>query len=256
MNRDLVLQIITVIVFIATVVVNSLANALPLNGQTTGAISDSFKVFFVPAGYVFSIWGLIYLALGVFTVYQALPAQRANPRLRKIGYWFVAGSIANTAWIFLWHYNQYPLTLLAMLTLLAALIVIYVRLEIGKTAPSSLERWTVNFPFSLYLGWITVATIANVTALLDYLKWNGWGIAPEVWTAIMLTAAVIIAGLMLLTRRDSTYLLVLVWAFVGIAVKHSATPSVSLAAWVAAGLVAAFAAANWIRNRKAHALPQ
>jgi len=249
MNRDTVRQIINVIVFIATVVVNGLANALPLNGQTTGGISDSFKVFFVPAGYVFSIWGLIYLALGAFTVYQALPAQRANSRLRSIGYLFALASIANTVWLFFWHYNQYPLTLVAMLTLLATLIVIYIRLQIGVKAPSTVERWTINFPFSLYLGWITVATIANVTSLLDHLKWNGWGIAPEIWTVIMLAAAVIIAGLMLLSRRDSTYLLVLVWAFVGIALKHSTVPTVTTAAWVSAGLVALMAVANWFWKR-------
>lgn len=250
MNRDIARQLITVLVFIATVIVNSLANALPLNGQTTGAISDSFKVFFVPAGYVFSIWGLIYLALGTFTVYQALPAQRTNPRLRRIGYWFIAGSIANIAWIFFWHYNIFPLTLVMMLILLVSLLVVYVRLEIGVKAPSKIERWTINFPFSLYLGWITVATIANVTSLLDYLKWNGWGIAPEIWTVVMLAVAVIVAGLMLLSRRDSTYLLVLVWAFVGIALKHSAVPTVTIAAWVAAALVAAFAVANWLWKRK------
>lgn len=255
MNRDLVRQSITVIVFLATVVVNALANALPLNGQTTGGISDSFKVFFVPAGYVFSIWGLIYLALGAFTIYQALPAQRENPRLRRIGYWFVAGSLANSAWIFFWHYNIYPLTLVMMLILLVSLLVIYTRLQVGANAPSNIERWTVNFPFSLYLGWITVATIANVTSLLDYLKWNAWGIAPEVWTAIMLVVAVIVAGLMFATRRDSTYLLVLVWAFVGIALKHSAVPTVTTAAWVAAGLVAVMAVANLVLKRKLIALP-
>lgn len=250
MNRDSLRQITNVIIFIATVVVNGLANALPLNGQTTGGISDSFKVFFVPAGYVFSIWGLIYLALGAFTVYQALPAQRENPRLRRIGYWFAAGSLANGAWIFFWHYNLYPLTLVMMLTLLVALLIIYTRLQIGVKAPSKVERWTVNFPFSLYLGWITVATIANVTSLLDYLKWNAWGVAPELWTVIMLAVAVIVAGLLFATRRDSTYLFVLVWAFAGIAIKHSAVPAVTTAAWVATGLVALMAVANLALKRK------
>lgn len=255
MNRDLLRQIVNVIVFIATVVINALANALPLNGQTTGAISDSFIVYFTPAGYVLSIWGLIYLALGAFTVYQALPAQRTNPRLRRIGYLFAFSSIANTAWLFFWHYNQYPLTLVAMLLLLVTLIVLYTRLHIGKQAPSKVERWTINFPFSLYLGWITVATIANVTSLLDYLKWNAWGIAPETWTAVMLAVAVLVAALMLLSRRDTTYLLVLVWAFAGIAIKHAAVPSVTTAAWVAAALVALMAAANLVWKRKLLSIP-
>ena len=237
MKKDTLRQSLTLLAVIAVIVINGLANALPLNGQTTGEISDRFQVYFVPAGYVFSIWGLIYVALAAFAVYQALPAQRDNPRLRGIGYLFTLSCVANIAWIFLWHYEVFPLTLVAMLALLLLLIAIYLRLGIGRARVPTAEKWLVHVPFSIYLGWITVATIANVTSLLDYLNWSGWGISPEAWTVIMLVAGVAIASAVSLTRGDVAYMLVIVWAFVGIAVKHAGTPVVATAAWVTTALV-------------------
>src|SRR5512135_2556906 len=125
MMKDITRQISVVVTTLITLVVNGLANALPLNGQNTGQISDRFNVYFVPAGYVFSIWGLIYIGLIAFAVFQALPAQRQNPRLRAAGWWIALGGLANSAWIFFWHYLHFPLTLVAMLTLLATLIITY-----------------------------------------------------------------------------------------------------------------------------------
>jgi len=237
MKRDTLRQIITVIAVLATIIVNALANILPFNGQETGAISDRFAIYFVPAGYVFSIWGLIYLGLIAYAVFQALPAQRENPRLRSIGGLFLLSSVANIAWIFLWHYEVFAATLPVMLVLLGSLIAIYLRLGTGLTQVSRAETWTVRIPFSIYLGWITVATVANATQLLYFLGWNGGALGPEVWTAIMLAVAVVLAWLMAITRRDVAYLLVLVWAFIGIASKHAGTPTVSGAAWIATVLV-------------------
>src|SRR5512136_480114 len=132
--KDTLRQISVVLTILATLVVNALANILPINGQNTGAISDRFHVYFVPAGYVFSIWGLIYLGLIVFAIYQALPSQRENPRLRATGWWVVLGGLANIAWIFLWHYELFSLTVIAMLVLLGSLIITYLRLEISRSA--------------------------------------------------------------------------------------------------------------------------
>lgn len=237
MNNDRLRQFFGIFTFIFTLVMNGLANALPLNGRETGEISDSFDVFFTPAGYVFAIWGVIYLALGVFTVYQALPSQRANPLLRRIGWLFVVSNIANALWIVFWHYGYYILSLMDMIILLVTLIILYMRLDTGRTKPVGRERWLVYLPFSIYLGWITVATVANVTAVLDYVEWSGWGISEQVWTAVMLAVAVVVATAMALTRADVAYLLVLVWAFVGIGVKHSTEPTVSAAAWLATAAV-------------------
>jgi len=236
-KKDIVRQVVNVVAVIGTLVVNGLANALPLNGLTTGEISDRFEVYFVPAGYVFSIWGLIYLGLIGFAIYQALPAQRENPRLQSVGYLFAFSCAANVAWLFLWHYEQFLWSVMAMVALLLSLILIYLRLGIGRIEVSTAERWLVQVPFSVYLGWVTAATVANVTSVLDYVSWGGWGIAPQVWAVIMLVVGTGIATAVGLTRDDVAYMLVIVWAFVGIAVKHAATPTVAIAAWVTTGLV-------------------
>jgi benzodiazapine receptor len=250
MKKDTLRQAVNVLAVVATIAINGLANALPLNGKTTGEISDRFQVYFVPAGYVFSIWGLIYLALLAFAIYQALPAQQENPRLRRVGYLFAASCLANVAWLFLWHYEVFPLTLVAMVALLLSLIAIYLWLEIGRAHVSAAEKWLAHVPFSIYLGWITVATIANATSLLDYLNWGGWGISPEVWTVIMLVAGTAIAAAVGLTRGDVAYMLVIVWAFVGIAVKHAGTPVVATAAWVTAAVVAVMLVVGAVRQQK------
>jgi benzodiazapine receptor len=250
MNKNVIRQILVVLATLATIVVNGLANALPINGLGTGEISDMFDVFFVPAGYVFSIWGLIYLGLLAYSVYQALPSQRENAALQKIGYLYIWSSVANIVWLFFWHYLLFPLTLLAMLVILGFLIAIYLRLDIGRTQVSTAEKWLVHVPFSIYLGWITVATIANVTSLLDYLGWNGWGISPQVWAVIMLLAAVVISGIMSFTRADIAYSLVLIWAFVGIAVKHQGTALVATSAWAASILVGILLVVGVVFNRR------
>ena len=250
MNKDTIRQIVIILAVIATLTVNALANILPLNGLNTGAISDNFKVYFVPAGYVFAIWGLIYLLLIIFAIYQALPAQKTNPRLRRIGYLFALSCVANIVWLFLWHYEIFPLTLLAMLVLLFCLIAIYIRLETGVSRVSTGETWAVRLTFSIYLGWITVATAANITDVLDYLKWNGWGISPVVWTMIVLAAVVVIAAAMSFTRRDIAYQLVILWALAGIAIKQASQPVVATSAWVALLLVFLFMGIGLLRKRQ------
>src|SRR5512139_1073218 len=183
MSKDTIRQYVNLLSVLLALIVNILASALPLNGQNTGAISDRFQVYFVPAGYVFSIWGIIYIGLIAYAIFQALPAQRENPRLRSTGWWVSLGGLANITWIFLWHYEQFPLTLIAMLLLLATLIITYLRLGIGRSTVSKAETWAVRVPFSIYLGWITVATVANITDVLYYVNWNAFGISPEIWMA-------------------------------------------------------------------------
>ncbi len=205
--------------------------------MNTGQISDRFHVYFVPAGYVFSIWGLIYLGLISFAIFQALPAQRENPRLRATGWWIALGGLANSAWIFLWHYEQFPLTLIAMFTLLGTLIITYLRLGIGRSTVSKVETWAVRVPFSIYLGWITVASVANVTSVLDYVKWDRVGLAPEGWMVIMLAAVLDITLAMIFTRRDTAFTLVILWALAGISVRFAALAAVSIPTWITFGVV-------------------
>jgi benzodiazapine receptor len=173
----------------------------------------------------------------LFAIYQVLPSQRDNPRLSKIGYWFTLSCIANIVWLFLWHFLQFPLTIIAMLVLLISLLVIYLQLGIGRVQVSILERWMVHVPFSIYLGWISVATIANATDWLDFLKWNTWGIAPQIWAVILLAIAMLLSSMMSFRRGNVAYALVIAWAFIGIALKQAATPLVAIAAWVATGVV-------------------
>ena len=240
MSKDIIRQISVVLALIITISVNVMSNALPFNGLTAPEIADSFDVYFVPAGYVFSIWSVIYLGLIAYSVFQLLPAQRENPRLRQTGWWFVLSCAANSIWLFLWHYGYFALSVAAMLILLISLIVIYLRLGIGQQTVPAVERWLVHLSFSVYLGWITVATIANITAFLDSVKWKGFGIAPEIWAIIMLAVATAVAGLIAYSRQDIAYLVVLIWAFIGIGVEQSDTSQVANFSNLAAAIVVIF----------------
>ena len=241
-----------VLAFVAMVVVNVLSNALPLNGRTAGEISDALPSYFTPAAYTFSIWGLIYLGLLAFVVYQALPGQRDAPWQRRIGWLFVASSGANVAWLFAWHYGYYLASIALMLLLLATLIGVAIRLRLGKPqAPvSGVERLLVQAPFSLYLGWISVATIANIASVAANFGWEGWGISGPTWSALMMLVAVVVAGLFLFNRRNLAYAAVLVWAFFGIRAAYPDVPVIATTAVIAAALVLALAAVGYVRTGK------
>lgn len=223
------------------IVVNILANTLPFNGQYTGEISDRFQVYFVPAGYVFAIWGVIYIGWIAFTIYQYQPTQKESPRLRKLGYTFALSGLFNAAWLFCWHYNLFGLSVLVMLILLGLLNASYLKLNVGRTPVGKAEKWSVDIPFSIYFAWIIVAAIANITDYLYLINWNGFGITPQVWAVIMLVVASLIALVTIITRRDTGFVLVLVWAFIGIAIKQADTPLVAGKAWAAAFFALALA---------------
>jgi hypothetical protein len=210
--------------YLLVLVVNALANALPINNKTTGELSDQYPNLFVPAGLTFSIWGLIYLLLGVFVVYQLLLRPRqgapAPSFLRRIGPAFVISSLANAGWIFAWHYERVLLSLIIMVILLLSLIRIYVRLGIGRPGALRKEKILVHLPFSVYLGWISIATIANATALLVHVRWNRFGLGEPFWTVMMIAAGIVLALLALYLRRDVFYALVVDWALAGILLKR------------------------------------
>ena len=247
--RNKIEQWLVVLATFLTIGINILANSLPINNQTTGEISDRFDVFFVPAGYVFAIWFLIYLGLLAFSFYQVLPAQTENPRLQRVRLPYLLATVANITWLLCWHYNLFGWSMLAMTILLISLIVIYLRLNVGLSDASRGEKWLVHLPFSIYLGWITVATIANATTVLTFYEWGGWGIAPEAWTIILLATGVILAFLINYTRGDVAYSLVLLWAYVGINVKHQGT-IVGQAAWISAVLVVIVTLLGWFLYRR------
>jgi hypothetical protein len=234
--KDTLRQITNLVSMLFALTVNILASALPLNGQNTGEISDRFQVYFVPAGYVFAIWGIIYIGWIAFSIFQFRSSQKESPRLRRLGYLFALSGIANAAWLFTWHYNFFGLGVVVMLSLLGLLIASYLRLNVNRISVSRTEWWSVDLPFSVYLGWITVATVANVTDWLYLIGWDGFGVPAPTWAVIMIAVASVVGLLMALTRRDAGYLFVLVWSFVGIALKQVTAPDVVTAAWIAAAL--------------------
>ena len=249
--KDRVRQITNLVTAIIALIVNVLSVTLPLNGQDTAEISDRFKVYFVPAGYVFSIWSVIYLGWIAFLIYQFQGSQKESPRLRRLGYLFALSNLANAAWLFCWHYNQFGLSVLVMLTLLGLLIASYLRLNVNRESVTRIERWCVDIPFSIYLGWITVATVANISDWLYLVQWNGFGIPDQTWAVIMLAVASLLGFLMAYTRRDAAYISVLAWAFIGIAVKQTGAPLVVISAGIAAVLMLVFVVYSLIRRRTA-----
>lgn len=217
--KNITTKIIAGIAYLAMVVVNGLANSLPINNRSTGAISDAYSNIFAPAGPAFSIWGLIYLLLGAYVIYQfAKKDQKTEDLTKKINPLFIATSLANISWIFAWHYDYIGLSVLIMGTLLFLLIKIADILRpIQFTALKKLFIWA---PFSIYFGWITVASIANITVFLVSISWNGFGIADFVWMSIILLVGALIGILRMNKDKNIAYGMVLVWAYSWILFKH------------------------------------
>ncbi|MQR96304.1 TspO/MBR family protein [Fictibacillus phosphorivorans] len=207
--------ILNIVALAAVIFVNYLANALPLNGQTTGELSAKYNVLITPAGYVFSIWGLIYLLLTIWVIVQVLPKNRDKPVYESIGLWFVLNCILNCTWIFVWHYEFLGLSWVVMIGLLLSLIMIYTKIQNQDN-----QSPFVRLPFSVYLGWISVATIVNTAVVLKYSGWNGFGFSSVTWTVIMLLVGTGLAIFFTLLNKDVIYPLVFVWAYVGIGVRH------------------------------------
>lgn len=213
---------INILAFVSTVIVNGLAGSTTiLGGKFTAEISDANPTFVTPAGYVFSIWGIIYILLGAFVVFQGLPSQQGKDFQKRIGWLFALSSLANIVWIFLWQFEYLVFSVVVMFLLLATLVLIYLRLDIGKSKVTIGEKLAVHLPFSVYLGWITIASIANVSVYFVSVGWDGFGISAGTWAAQILIVALLITVLVLATRRDVAYSLVIIWALVGIAVNQS-----------------------------------
>ena len=225
-SRVLSLSILNILGFLGVVIVNALAVTLPINNKTTEQLSDQYPNLFVPAGLTFSIWGVIYILLAIFVIYGLIIAFRKDTQklsfIENIGILFFISCLANIGWIFAWHYEILPLSLVLMLLLLGSLITIYLRLRIGKSDSTRIEKYLVHLPFSVYLGWITIATIANVTALLVDVNWNTFGLGEQFWAVAVIIVGIAIALSILFTRKDIFYCLVVDWALLGILLKRLA----------------------------------
>ena len=215
---------------VAVIYVNYLANALPINGKTTGALSDQYANLFVPAGLTFAIWGLIYLLLIVFVIIQFLPQFQSSV---TTNYLFVLTCVFNISWIVAWHYEKMALSLVIMLSLLVTLTLMNLSLSQEK-------QQLYRLIFGVYLGWILIATVANATAGLVSIQWNGFGISQVTWTLTLIGVGALIAGFAMF-RLNNPYLAISVaWAFLGIVIKRSADqPTIVLGAKVGMALVLA-----------------
>jgi benzodiazapine receptor len=229
LNRPVFFQAINIVAFIVTLAVNGVAGSTTLlNGMTSGEVSDLYPTLVTPAGFTFAVWGVIYMFLLLFVVYQALPKNRDKPFLGQVGLLFALSSTCNVVWLFLWHYKLFTYSLVLMFALLASLILIYRRLDIGRAAVSLKEMVFVQLPFSVYLGWISIATIANVSVALTAGGWDGFGIEPATWAVLIICVALILSLAMLAKRKDIAFCFVVIWALVGILEKQSANQTIFL----------------------------
>ncbi|HET8984766.1 MAG TPA: hypothetical protein VFN03_03300 [Trueperaceae bacterium] len=222
--------VLVILAYVAMVAMNALANALPLFGRNTGEVSGQFPSLFTPAPYTFSVWGLIYLALAGFAVFQVLARNRraTSPTARHLTYLrplFVLSCLLNIGWLVAWHALQIVLSEVLMLGLLGTLITLYRRSGAWRPPATSGERWFVWAPLSLYLGWITVATVANTAITLLDLGFDG-GTAAVAITVVVVGVAAVLGLLGSLRRRDGIYTLVVAWGLGGVAAARAGEVSV------------------------------
>lgn len=228
--------LLNILAFALVIVMNTLAVTLPLNNQSTEQISNRLDIMITPAGYVFSIWSLIYLLLAIWIIRQFPKDRRNLPLYQETSGLFVLSCLLNSAWILVWHYNYFLLSVFVMIGLLLTLIALYKRIR--STGPSLLD----SASFSIYLGWISIATIVNITYYLTDIGWNGFGIPELVWAYLGLIAATLLAFWFRITQHDLLYPLVFVWAFIGIGVKNMAEHSTySYTAYALAAIILIFA---------------
>ena len=254
--KNTFIKILTLGTYVAMIAVNFLANSLPINNRSTGDISDAYPNLFAPAGFAFSIWGLIYVLLFGYVLYQFLKKdEKIEELFKKINPLFIATSLANISWIFAWHYDFIGLSVIIMAALLFLLIRIADSLRNEKLI--AWEKWFIRAPFSVYFGWITVATIANITVFLVSIGWNGFGIADFVWTSSILLIGAPIGILRMQKDKNIAYGLVLIWAYSGILIKHLSTsgfngqyPSIIITVILCLVLFVFFASRLLFKNNK------
>lgn len=242
-----------IIAFALMIALNAMATSIPLGGQTPPEISAKYPSLFTPAGFTFSIWGLIYLGLLLFIIYQALPRQRANVSLGRVGALFKVNCVANAAWILAWHYDFLILSVLIMACILATLIVIYRVLDDAKSTVPTIERVLMHLPFRVYTAWICVAAIANISTVQTAMGWDNVGLEAITWALLKLALAGAIGATVLVRKADIAFISVIAWAAFGISVMQAETPAVAGAALCLsymAVILAAFASLRYLRLQR------
>ncbi|QNA43554.1 hypothetical protein [Lacibacter sediminis] len=236
------LAIYQLLFFAFMITMNALANGLPLNGYTTGEISAMYPNLFVPAGFTFSIWGVIYLLLLGYVIFSSSVLWKQNdadammPVVKTVAPYFILTCALNGVWIIMWHLLLIELSLLFMLWFLGTLILIYIKMQPYRSKLNGVKSMFLYVPFVVYLGWISVATIANTTALLVHYNWNGFGVDAVMWSCIMITIAALLGAFFSIFRRDFFYTLVVAWAFYGISVSQKEYSEIVTIAYGGIGL--------------------
>ena len=233
MISNRVRSVVNILCFGLVLLTNYLATALPINGVTQKELSAEYQIFLTPAGYVFSIWGLIYLGLTVYITVQALPKWLDDQRIRGLDLPFVVSSVCNALWLVVWHYRYLSVSVILMLGLLISLIWAYIRLEHNRSTSKSSSMWFIDRTFSVYLGWVGMATILNLTIWFDNLGWTVSPLAGATWGAIMLGVACSLYLYLSFSQRDAAIIGVLSWASLGIAINNQTEQMV----WVSGLLV-------------------
>lgn len=233
------IKILNALLFLAVIITNYLAVALPINGRTTGEISDLYANFFVPAGITFSIWGLIYLLIGIFVILQF---RAGTDSMLNRNFLFVNSCVLNCYWVITFHYEQLFLSLIIMIALLVITTLINMKLDEERGL-------FLKITFGIYLGWLEIATIANVTALLVASGWSGFGIDGVTWAIILIASGIVISSVTMIRLNNPAIAAPVIWAFFGIVLKQGdQQPDIALAAKIAMAAVAL--AALWLLLRK------
>jgi len=213
-----------VLAFAVMITLNSLANMLPINGKTTAELSDQYPNLFVPAGITFSIWGIIYLLLLSVMIIQFI--SKWSLEMESLRWSVAANFLLNALWIVAWHYEKVILSLMIMIALLGTLVNINQQLQ-------DRSSWPLKLTFGVYLGWICLATIANATALLVAIPWDGFGIAQETWTLLLIGVGAAVGAVAMLRLKNPFLSLALIWGFYGIVLKRKVDhPSIAVASYV------------------------
>ena len=214
--KKFIIKIGVVLAYSQMVGINALANTLPINGKTTGALSDQYGNLFTPQGFTFAIWGLIYILLFIFTI--GIVFRPLTKLSLKVSYWFMTNALLNSSWIWAWHYEHLLLSVCIMLGLLYSLI--QLQLLLRQSHNWQAQLW-LRLPFTVYFAWITIATIANITALLVGLGWAGFGASAAVWTLLILIVGITIALSQIIYFKQWAFAAVVLWAYWGIYSKHT-----------------------------------
>jgi hypothetical protein len=245
--------LLNILVLIVVIWWNYYSNTGNIGGKTVGELSAVLGNYFTPAGYAFAIWGIIYLALvaqAIYLVWAAFSKAIDSDFISQMGPYLIMTNCLNAAWLWFWLTENTGLSVVVMLAMLFALIILILNLRMNLPSQRKTGNWLVRFPISIYAGWITVATVANISAYLAKINWAGWGISEVTWAIVMITIAALVNIFIVFSRNLIAFPLVGVWALVAISVRHAGSENILQgAALISAALILLALGSNQIRMR-------